>query len=208
MKNTKKVLLGGVAALALVGTSVFGTYMYLKSTTGTVENTFTVGKVAITLDEADTDAYGAQLYKDADNNLVTDQTNTVADRVQGNEYKLIPGHEYLKDPTVHVSSESEDSWLFVKVENGISDIEADKTIAAQMAEEGWSLVGTETNVYAYKKIVSKNQDIKVFDSFTLTETASVENYATKSITITAYAVQADGFDTAAAAWAAAPATWN
>lgn len=207
MKNTKKVLLGGVAALALVGTSVFGTYMYLTSTTDTVENTFTVGKVAITLDEADTDEYGAKLYKEGDE-LVTKPTETVADRVQGNEYKLIPGHEYLKDPTVHVSSESEDSWLFVKVENGISDIEADKTIAAQMAEEGWSLVGTETNVYAYKKIVSKNQDIKVFDSFTLTETASVENYATKSITITAYAVQADGFDTAAAAWAAAPATWN
>ena len=43
MKNTKKVLLGGVAALALVGTSVFGTYMYLTSTK-TVENTFSVGK--------------------------------------------------------------------------------------------------------------------------------------------------------------------
>ncbi|MDY4809585.1 MAG: hypothetical protein SO205_05845 [Bulleidia sp.] len=207
MKNTKKVLLGGVAALALVGTSVFGTYMYLTSKTDTVTNTFTVGKVAITLDEADTDEYGAQLYKDGDK-LVTNQTETVADRVQENEYKLIPGHEYLKDPTVHVSSESEDSWLFVKVENGISDIEADKTIAAQMAEKGWSLVGNETNVYAYKDKVAKNQDIKVFESFTLTENASVNNYANAEITITSYAVQADGFDTAAAAWASAPTTWN
>lgn len=207
MKNTKKVLLGGVAALALVGTSVFGTYMYLQSTTGTVKNTFTVGKVAITLDEADTDEYGAKLYV-KEGELVTDKTDTVADRVQANEYKLIPGHNYLKDPTVHVSSESEDSWLFVKVENGISNIEADKKIADQMADKGWSLVGTETTVYAYKDKVTKNDNIKVFDGFTLTNSATVESYANASITITAYAVQADGFNTAAAAWTAAPATWN
>lgn len=206
MKNTKKVLLGGVAALALVGTSVFGTYMYLTST-DRVTNTFTVGKVAITLDEAATDEYGKMLYVEDNGDLGTDKTETVAERVKGNKYKLIPGHNYLKDPTVHVSSDSEDSWLFVKVENGIFDIEADTTIADQM-DGNWSPVENAPNVYAYKKIVSKNQDIKVFDSFTLTETASVENYATKSITITAYAVQADGFDTAAAAWAAAPATWN
>lgn len=207
MKNTKKVLLGGVAALALVGTSVFGTYMYLTSKTDKVTNTFTVGKVAITLDEADTDEYGAKLYV-KEGELVTDKTDTVADRVQANEYKLIPGHNYLKDPTVHVSSESEDSWLFVKVENGISNIEADKKIADQMADKGWSLVGTETNVYAYKDKVTKNDNIKVFDGFTLTNSATVESYANASITITAYAVQADGFNTAAAAWTAAPATWN
>ena len=192
MKSKKKVFVAVLCAAALVVASVLGTMAYLTSQDA-VKNTFTVGKVAITLDEA----------------KVTDAGDPVvgADRVKTNTYKLIPGHEYTKDPTVHVTAGSEDSWLFVKVVDEIAGIEADTTVAAQMAANGWTAVEGETNVYAYKATVTSGQDIKVFENFTIKGDAAVADYAGKTITIEAYAIQADGFTTAADAWKAAP-TWN
>ena len=194
MKSKKKVFVTVLCAAALVVASVLGTMAYLTSQTETVTNTFTVGNVAITLDETDVTPMGV---KDTDA------------RVQGNEYKLIPGHTYIKDPTVHVDENSETSWLFVKVDNGISDLEAtgNTTIAEQMKAKGWTLVTGTTNVYAYAQKVTAGQDIKVFENFTIKGNAAVADYADKTITIEAYAIQADGFGTAAEAWAAAPA-WN
>ena len=194
MKSKKKVFVTVLCAAALVVASVLGTMAYLTSQTETVTNTFTVGNVAITLDENDVTPMGV---KDTDV------------RVQGNEYKLIPGHEYTKDPTVHVTAGSEDSWLFVKVDNGISDLEAtgNTTIAEQMKAKGWTLVNGTTNVYAYEQKATAGQNIRVFDSFTIAGDATVAGNAGKTITIEAYAIQADGFDTAAEAWTAAPA-WN
>lgn len=192
MKSKKKVFVTVLCAAALVVASVLGTMAYLTSQDA-VKNTFTVGKVAITLDEA----------------KVTDAGDPVvgADRVKTNTYKLIPGHEYTKNPTVHVTAGSEDSWLFVKVVDEIAGIEADTTVAAQMAANGWTAVEGETNVYAYKATVTSGQDIKVFENFTIKGDAAVADYAGKTITIEAYAIQADGFTTAADAWKAAP-TWN
>lgn len=132
---------------------------------------------------------------------------TPAERVKENGYKLSQGHTYTKDPTVHVTAGSEDSWLFVKVVDEIAGIEADTTVAAQMAANGWTAVEGETNVYAYKATVTSGQDIKVFENFTIKGDAAVADYADKTITIEAYAIQADGFTTAADAWKAAP-TWN
>lgn len=190
MKSKKKVFVTVLCAAALVVASVLGTMAFLTST-DQVTNTFTVGKVAITLDETDVTPMGVQ--------------DTDA-RVQGNEYKLIPGHTYIKDPTVHVDADSEDSWLFVKVDNGISDLEAtgNTTIAEQMKAKGWTLVTGTTNVYAYAQKVTAGQDIGVFDSFKIAGDATVAGNDAKTITIEAYAIQADGFGTAADAWTAAP----
>lgn len=192
MKSKKKVFVTVLCAAALVVASVLGTMAYLTSQTETVTNTFTVGNVAITLDETDVTPMGV---KDTDA------------RVKGNEYKLIPGHTYIKDPTVHVDTDSEESWLFVKVVDQIAGIEDTKTVAAQMDANGWTAVDGATNVYAYKAKVNAGDNIKVFENFTIKGTAAVADYAGKTITVEAYAIQADGFDTAAAAWEAAPG-WN
>lgn len=191
MKSKKKVFVTVLCAAALVVASVLGTMAFLTST-DQVTNTFTVGKVAITLDESPVNDAG-----------VVQEGN----RVKENTYKLIPGHEYTKDPIVHVDTDSEESWLFVKVVDEIAGIEADTTVAAQMAANGWTAVDGATNVYAYKATVTAGQDIKVFENFTIKGTAAVADYAGKTITVKAYAIQADGFDTAAAAWEAAPG-WN
>ncbi len=201
MRTKTKALALALCAVLLVVTTVFVTMAYLTSTTDVVTNTFTVGKVTITLDEADVKSDGT--YE-----------SDVNARVDANTYKLIPGHTYIKDPTIHVADDSEECWLFVKVENGLEDIIDAKTIEDQMNDNGWSSVAGETNIYAYEKIATaKTGDYKVFDNFKLKDDADVSSYATADnedsvINVTAYAIQADGFATAAAAWAEAPSDWE
>lgn len=95
MKTKSKALLLTLCAVLLIAASVLGTMAYLTST-DTVTNTFTVGKVEIKLDE-------------------TDVTNPTGSRVQANSYKLMPGTTYTKDPTVTVLKGSEDSYVRMKV---------------------------------------------------------------------------------------------
>lgn len=203
MKKTK-VLLTLACAVLLVAASVMGTMAYLTST-DKVENTFKVGDaVSITLDEANTDENGV--------------VDTNADRVKANTYKLMPGHSYAKDPTVHVLGE--DCYVFVTVSNGISSIEAagDTTIAAQMQTNNWKLVDASKGLYVYaegtatKTAVSKGteenpKDLVVFKNFQIQTGAdhdALEAVKSATITINAYAVQKDGFETKTPAeiWAA------
>ena len=210
MKKAKKVVALALCAVMLVVGSVAGTMAYLTSSTDAVTNKFTVGNVAITLDETDVTVYGV---KDTD------------ERVKANEYKLVPGHTYVKDPTVHVAANSEDCFLFVKVVDGLAAIEDETTIASQMAAKGWNpLYVTDAagnsvaveNVYYYKdKVLASTtvQDFVVFENFKLKGDADVSTYATTNntasvITIDAYAIQADGFAGPGAAWTAAPTSWS
>ena len=187
MKSKKKVFMTVLCAAALVVASVLGTMAFLTSK-DKVNNTFTVGNVAITLDEA----------------KVTDAGNPVerADRVKANIYKLIPGHEYTKDPTVHVTANSEDSWVFIKVEDGLAAIEDDTTVADQITGNGWTALDGVAGVY-YKEYSSSTAatDLVVFETFKVKGDADVAQYANAKIDVTAYAIQKDGFTTPAAAWA-------
>jgi predicted ribosomally synthesized peptide with SipW-like signal peptide len=206
MKKKLLITLSVVAcALLLVVGSIAGTIAYMTSKTELVKNTFTSGNVAITLDETKVDLYG--------NPLVDDNGDLTGEKTMENQYKLIPGHTYTKDPTIHVAAGSEDCYLFVKVVNGLETILDDTTIAAQMAAKGWSLVDGQANVYKYDSKVAANANVVVFDNFTIKDNAVVSSYVTEQnadavITVQAYAVQADGFDDAADAWAKAPCTWG
>lgn len=207
MKKTSKALLLMLCAVLLVAASVLGTMAYLTSTDA-VTNTFTVGNVKITLDE-----------KDVDNSTAD------ADRDKANSYKLLPGHTYTKDPTIHVDASSEDCYLFVKVVNEIAAIEGGKTVATQMTEKGWVAVAGTTGVYVYTTdnanpaAVSASRNIAVFDNFTIDGTKvvnvptggttptgklNIADYDGKTITVTAYAIQKDGFEskTASEIWTA------
>lgn len=189
-KTGTKTLALLFCAVLIAAVSVFTTVAFLKDS-DSVKNTFTVGKVAITLDEAKVDGYGTAVAG--------------ASRVKGNSYKLIPGHEYKKDPTVHFAAGSEASYLFVRVEDGIAQIEAGTTIAAQILANGWQELADVDGVY-WKQVQANTGttavDYAVFDSFTLKGEADVDAYANAKITVTAYAIQADGFADAAAAWTA------
>lgn len=202
--NTKtKVLVLALCAVLLVVTTVFATMAFLTSE-DSVQNTFTFGHVYIELDEADVDTAG-KIEAGAD------RTSTEG-RVDANEYHLMPGHTYVKDPTVHVSTSSEDCWLFVKLTNDLKPIIVSDTIEEQMVKNGWTVIDEANNVWAYGEKVSGGADIPVFDSFTLAEDANVSQYATvmdaagnvtggTTVDIIAYAVQYDGFESGAtAAW--------
>ena len=201
MKTSMKALTLVLCAVLLVCASVMGTLAYLKSTTDVVKNTFTVGNVVITLDETDVDEYGA---KDTEN------------RVTANTYKLIPGHTYIKVPVIHIQEGSEACYVFVRVVDELAKIEDTSTVAEQMTANGWAqlpdLDGIDVENIWYKATAIDARaaavDVAVFGTFTVAGTADVSAYANKTITVQAYAVQADGFASAVAAYTAAPCTWG
>ena len=187
----KKQLLVMVSMMLVVAmVSVAGTLAFLIDDTEAVVNTFSAGNVTIDLDETDVDVYGV---KDGDT------------PVKKNDYKLIPGHTYTKDPTVHVATGSEECWVYVRVENAIENIEANgdgiDTIAEQMEELGWVAVDGETNVFYHEETHTAGDDVPVFESFTIAGDADVADYVGDTIVITGYAVQVDSFeDDAQGAW--------
>ena len=100
MKKFKKALVLFLCAVLLVAGSVAGTLAYLLAKSDVVQNTFTYGDIEITLDEAD---------------VKPDGTLESENRVQANEYHLIPSHTYVKDPTVTVLEDSEPCYVRMKV---------------------------------------------------------------------------------------------
>ena len=199
MKTRSKVLSLVLAGTLIVSAGMFGTLAYLTDT-AEVKNEFTVGKVEITLDEADVNPDGT---------YVTDENS----RVTANDYKLMPGKTYIKDPVVHVADDSENSYLFVKMENGIAAIEGEESVVEQMEAKGWVKVNGTENIYVYTQggtlaVVAAGEDVDVFEEFTILGTVDNETlseYTGKTITVTAYAIQADGFEeqNAEQIWAAA-----
>lgn len=117
----KKKTLALLLALVLVfGAAVGGTIAYLTDTTGPIANTFTVGKVDITLTE-------------------TFNTDTDGDRTNDAwKAQLIPGTTYAKDPVVTVTNDSEDCWLFVKFEEKNSPKTYLDYTSNLTAENGWT----------------------------------------------------------------------
>lgn len=220
MKTARKVLMLILCAALLVSATVMGTLAYLTADDA-VTNTFSVGNIKMVLDEQDTD--------DSKTNVTTEG------RDRANAYKLMPGKDYKKDPTVWVAEGSEKCYLFVTVANGIAAIEAETNskkndgtvytdIADQMTNNGWVALNAEKypNVYVLKNNgvdVTDNagKNYKVFKEFmidgnkvvnvaenetTPQDKLNIADYADATIVINAYAVQLDGFDSAAEAWAA------
>ena len=223
MKSKHKALLLSMCAVLLVAVSIFGTLAYLTDK-DTVTNTFTVGSVGLSLDEADVKPDGSY------------ETNHDS-RVQANEYHLLPGHTYYKDPTVTVDAGSEAAYvrMIVTVEN-IDDLKqalpnsgettkyyaADGTFLLQMLCGGWDANtwvfegytekadGTEGYYeFRYKEVVKKSEtETELDDLFeTITVPGEIDNdhlayLADVEIVVAAHAIQADGFATDDAAWAA------
>ena len=213
----KKKILVACLCVALAVLTVAGTTLAYLTSKDTVTNTFTVGNVKMTMDEAAVNTDGEKLYKDG-------STTELADRVRENVYILSPGHTYVKDPIVHMDGKSENSYVFIKVENGLGVLESSEngyvTIAAQITANGWKqLTDADGKAVAgvYYKEYTKGQevkDLKVFENFKIADNANTLKNAndqviwdtitdTNKITVnvTAYAIQKDGFTTAAAAWA-------
>lgn len=229
MKKTK-VFLTLVCAVLLIAASVMGTLAYLTSK-DTVTNTFTVGQVKIKLDEAKVDDDGKAL------------TGEDAERVQANNYMLMPGHTYDKDPTVTVLKGSEASYIKLVVTVN-KTAELDEIFSAHNLSltnvvtgynsNKWKLQGAggemdangnRTYTFYYVNTVSAKdndvkleplfQQIKIPGELTNDEMKSLQYQHTEdkgeiiwgeedllSITVNAYAIQSDSFNSADEAWTA------
>ena len=208
----KKKILVACLCVALAVLTIAGTTLAYLTANDQVVNTFTVGNVQIKLDEAKVDEMGAPVQG--------------ADRVKANSYKLIPGHTYAKDPMVTVLKGSEKSYIKMTVTFSMAK-ELDAIFAPTGApltsifkgydSDNWIAKGntkdtannTRTYEFWYKEAVAApNGDVALdalFDQIKVPGTITKEQLAAikgMTITVNAYAIQADGFDTAEAAWAA------
>lgn len=218
MKKSTKALFVVLCVILLVTGSVMATLAYLTDTDKVVNNV-TVGKVDITVDESEVTPDGEIVEG--------------ADRVEGNEYHLIPGQTYVKDPTMTVKQGSEDSFVRMLVTiNCLNELKAifGDDFLPENYVSGWArsiwlpvsvtedaAANTATYEFRYYKTVDasdSNADIvlePLFTSFTLPGEVTGEELATIAdleIVAVGNAIQTLGFaDDAAAGTTAEDAAW-
>ena len=172
-----------LAAVLILGGAIGGTMAWLIDGTEAVANTFTYGDINIELKES-----------------------------TGNNYKIVPGVDLKKDPVVTVKANSEDCWLFVKVEEenwpNFTDNDTGAKKVNYAIAEGWTRLDDQTGVY-YRKVTSSGEDVSfwvlkdnqitVSDSLKKSEVNDVIA-KTPKLTFTAYAVQMATIDDPDEAW--------
>lgn len=185
-----KLVVAMLAVTLLIGCAIGGTVAWLTANTTPVVNTFTYGDINITLTET---------------------------KPENKQAKIIPGVDIEKDPKVTVKANSEDCWLFVKVEKAGTFVDGKVTYSIA---DGWTKGdGTKipANVY-YRQVGAVTADtdfyvlagnekyphgiVKVSDQLTKQEIKDITTNPT--LTFTAYAVQKDGIADAATAWEKVP----
>lgn len=182
----KKKLLALILSVAVVASiAAAGTLAYLTSTSETVENVFTMGKIDIELWEHELQEDGS-----------LDMDKVVTE----NEYnRILPGMQMNKDPFVTVKANSEDCYLYAFVYNGLN---AAVPGAAELNVDTsvWEQIDWTYNItlYRLKNIVSSTAadvPFTVFDVVSMNPDLTAEDMATINdadarIVIGAYAHQA------------------
>ena len=199
MKNMKRSVALLVAIALLIGCAAGGTMAWLMDETDAVTNTFVAGDITITLKESPLNNDGTY--------------GTAAENVT-NQYAMIPGKEYKKNPVVTVEAGSEDCWLFVKFEE-LNNPSTYLTYTSTLTETNDWTQGTGTipsNVW-YRKVMSDDpvkqwallSDNKITVKGDAVTKENMATAATAKLTYTAYAHQLYNNTTefsAAEAWAA------
>ena len=217
MKKTKQIIALLLCLVMVVAGSVFATVAYLTSQ-DSVLNTFTIGKVAIDLDETKVTPDGTPVDENEDGEPEKTQT--------GNEYHLIPGQTYTKDPTITVKAGSEESYVRMLVTvNGLSALKEifGEGFLPQNYVAGWDPAvwvpvaavdnGDNTMTYEFRYFeavdaTAATEDVvldALFDSFTMPGKVTGEELAMLEgfkIQVDGHAIQAATFADANAAWAA------
>ena len=176
------------ACVMIMGSAAGGTLAWLVNKTAPVTNVFTSSFIDVELTESDTD--------DDDEDPGT------------NSYVMLPGASITKDPVVTVIASSEDAWLFVKLDKSDN---FDTFLAYDMAD-GWTVLDSDASVF-WRKVSKADTDqaFAVIRDNTVLVQPNVTAYMLNTLspetrptlTVTAYAVQQTGVETAEAAWALA-----
>ena len=187
MKKTKrsilKVVLMSLVTCLMAFTIIGGTVAWLMTKTDSVVNVFTYGDINIELAET-----------------------------TGENYKMVPGNKIAKDPKITVLKDSEDCYLFVKIEES-ADAKLSDYIEYTLAN-GWTALDGVTGVY-YREVSNSNQEqvfsvlqddqVKVKGTVTKEMLNTLTENTYPKLSFTAYAVQRDAdideINSAAKAWA-------
>lgn len=211
---TKKRFVAILLCVTLVALAAIGaTFAYLTDTK-TVNNTFTMGNVAIKLDE-------------------TNVNDPTGDRVTSNAYNVYPGAVVTKDPIVHNTGKNA---AYIRATVNVSNwmnlcaayypdfketfpndgYKAALNLLVGELGEGWSVVGVTAGdtftigqfdakfILKYDgKLASGADTTAMFQTVTIpTGIDNVNTDSFKEVKVVAQAMQADGFDTWEAAFAA------
>ena len=178
--------LGGKAVTAMLALTlvlaaywaVGGTAAWLAAKSEPIASTFTFGDINITLTETD----------------------------HQEQIKIIPGVDIPKDLKVTVQANSVDCWLFVKVEQTGTFVPDKVTYSIA---DGWikgngaipeGVYYREVKGVTADSVFPVLKDDKITVSSELTK-EEIQNITDPTLTFTAYAVQKEGINTAAEAWA-------
>lgn len=196
MSNKKFIAILSVfvmlALTMVVGCAVDGTVAWLVSKSESSVSTFTLGDINIKLTEAESESQ---------------------------PLKIIPGVAIGRSLKVTVEPNSEACWLFVKVEETNwpdlkeTDGTTRKVSYSVNVQNGWIALEGNPGVY-YREVSAEdaqrgdaydvNCNVTVSQMLTKEEVNSIAAAETQpQLSFTAYAVQRDGIDDAATAWAAA-----
>ena len=93
-----------------------------------ITNTFTVGNIEMTLTET---------------KIGTENEMTSEDQ----QYKIVPGVDIKKDPTVTIQANSEDCYVFVQVLDSLTDVDG---ISIEAYGDKWELKDANSHIYQYK----------------------------------------------------------
>ena len=173
MKMKKKSLIMLMCALTIISSVAFGTIAYLTDRAG-VTNRFTIGNVDIVVDETEVDENGNPIPNlDYDPNDPNDPDDPNLRTEEENEYPLIPGSEYIKDPTMTVKAGSEKAYvrMVVTLSNaaGIDAIFAElQSLYPEKYPNGFVpgafVTGRDNAVWVYTGALVKNE---VLNTYTL-----------------------------------------
>jgi predicted ribosomally synthesized peptide with SipW-like signal peptide len=217
MKTGSKVLLGDSGAALLVAGSIAGTLAYLTAKEDVV-NTFTMGKIDIDLTETKVNESFEPVTEnttDADGNPIYVKTD------EGNEYRIVPGAEYVKDPTITVKADSEEAYVRMMVTidkwGKMSEFTDLATMFKGLDSTVWKREATNTTdgtlvaEFRYVKSATVEGTDEDYDLDALFTTLVIpENLTTEDvealegfeIAVEGHAIQATGFEDADEAWAA------
>lgn len=211
----KKILLAMLAVVLIVAMSVAGTLAFLsQKTDAPLKNTFVAAGGGKIIDETgpedptDPDVKGFFLVEHKVEYVNNNYSAVTPEKfVKENTYdKVAPKMELFKDPMVTVNIEKEaEVYIFVKVTSTMND-----ALSYELTAD-WTSIGG--GVYVYKNAVQtggdgvelnkvqilKDNKVVVADVTTFGE---LTDGALGELQFCAYICQAQGFDTASAAWTA------
>lgn len=204
----KKSLLAALAAVLVFGGAIGGSVAWLVDQTDPVVNTFTYGDINIKLDEAVVNEDGTK-PEDQEGKRTT----------EGNKYEMVPGRVLFKDPRVTVAADSEDCWLFIKVEEKGGNVTVDGTeytfddFLQYKIYDDWKVFDENKGIY-YREVVDVPEKTDTAFKVIWEEKVTVKPEVTKDMLIalnednmptlefTAYAVQKENIANVEDAWKA------